>query len=256
VKLGAMLPALAKRQSPRLLLISLAGWTLLLASDRQLMLSGLCLSPSSQPLSGGIEALLAFNSPPRLMLGWLAMMLAMMPPLLTQPLAHLWHRSLARRRSRAIATFAVGYGAVWLAAGIVLTAMAILLEPIMAATGVPALVAAAALAIVWQITPARQFCLNRCHRQARLSAVGIAADLDCLNYGIAVGLSCAGSCWAWMLMPLVAEGVQLPVMAAVTVMLMVERVAPARPARWGFAVPLVSMDAFPRLRLNRMEKAA
>jgi len=36
---------------------------------------------------------------------------------------HLWHRSLARRRSRAIAAFAVGYGAVGWRSGIVLTAM-------------------------------------------------------------------------------------------------------------------------------------
>jgi len=254
VKLGAMLSAVAKRQSPRLLLISLAGWLLLLASDRQLMLPGLCLSPSTRPLSGGIEAVFAFNPPPTLMLGWLAMMLAMMPPLLTQPMAHLWHRSLARRRSRAIAAFAVGYGAVWLAAGIVLTAMAILLKAMTAAMAMPALVAAAALAIVWQIAPVRQICLNRCHRLPRLSVFGVAADLDCLNYGVAVGLSCAGSCWALMLMPLVAEGMQLSVMAAVSVVLIAERVAPARPARWGFAVPAVLMDAFPRLRPDRMER--
>jgi len=56
--------AVAKRQSPRLLLISLAGWLLLLASDRQLMLPGRVFHPVRGPLSGGIEAVFAFN--PRL----------------------------------------------------------------------------------------------------------------------------------------------------------------------------------------------
>jgi predicted metal-binding membrane protein len=252
VKLGKMLPAVAKRQSPRLLLIGLTGWMLLLASDQQMILPGLCLSPDTRSASGGIEAILAFNPPLTLILGWLPMMLAMMPPLLTQPLAHLWHRSLARRRNRAIVAFAAGYGAVWLAAGIVLTATAMLLKAVTAATGTPALIVAAALVIVWQITPARQICLNRCHRLPRLSAFGVAADLDCLNHGVAVGVWCVGSCWAWMLMPLVAEGMHLSVMAAVSVLLMAERVAPARPARWGFAVPPMLADTFSRLRPNRV----
>jgi predicted metal-binding membrane protein len=247
MKLGRTLSAGLKRQSPRLLLASMAGWALLLPSDRQLILPGLCFSPGARPASGGIEGILAFNPARALLLGWLAMMLAMMPPLLTQPLAHLWHRSLTHRRARATLIFAVGYSAVWLAAGIVLTAAAILIEATTIAAETPALIAVA-VAVAWQIAPFRQICLNRCHHLPRLSISGVAADLDCLHYGIALGFWCVGSCWSLMLLPLVAGELHPFVMAALSVGLVVERMAPARGARWGFELPPKIMDAFSRLR--------
>jgi predicted metal-binding membrane protein len=180
------------------------------------------------------------------------MWLAMMAPLLSQPLAHLWHRSLARRRIRAIAIFVAGYGAVWLAAGIVLTIAAVLLESMASLTGVPAFAAAVAIAIAWQLFPGRQICLNRCHRVPRLSAFGIAADIDCLGYGFAAGVWCVGSCWALMLLPLAAGAMHLPVMAGISVVLIGERMTPPRLVRWGIALPPVLGDTLNRIWPNRV----
>ena len=167
-----------------------------------------------------------------LMLDWCAMLLAMMPPLLREPLAHLRRRSLARRRARAITAFAAGYGAVWLVAGIVLLAAATAIAAAANAMGTPVPLAAGAIAITWQMTPARQLCLNRCHRLPRLSAFGFAADRDCVSFGFSHGFWCAATCAPLMLLPLMAPPIHLPLMALLSASLMLERMAPAQPEVW------------------------
>ena len=49
---------------------------------------------------------------------WALMLVAMMAPLTIPALHHVRFTSLARRRGRAIAMFVAGYGAVWMACGI------------------------------------------------------------------------------------------------------------------------------------------
>src|SRR5262249_60777893 len=80
-----------------------------------LLVPELCLS-SDAPVER-LRAIGAFNPPALLMLAWCAMLLAMMPPLLREPLAHLRRRSLVRRRGRGITPLVAGYGAGWLAGG-------------------------------------------------------------------------------------------------------------------------------------------
>jgi predicted metal-binding membrane protein len=179
-----------------------------------------------------MEAALLLNPPAGLAWPWLTMLLAMMPPLLARPVAHLWERSLARRRLRAIALFAAGYVAVWMLAGIVLMMAAIALKTLVGAAFLPAPAVAVAIALLWQATPVKQACLNRCHRLPRLSAFGLAADRDCLRYGLVAAFWCVGTCWALMLVPLVADQAHAAVMAVSAVVLLAERAAPARPLRW------------------------
>jgi predicted metal-binding membrane protein len=252
MKIGAVLLALAKRQSPALLAVSVAGWAALLAFDQALILPVLC-GPNALA-ADGVAAMLVLNPPGLLMLAWSGMLLAMMPPLLTQAIAHLRLRSLSRRRWRATAVFVAGYAAVWLAVGAVLTALALMLGALQAGSGAPAWFAAIVLAVVWQIAPTRQHCLNRCHRVSRLSAFGLRADLDCLRYGVSHGFWCAGVCWPLMLLPLTADRAHLAVMVAVMPALVLERARAPRPARWGLPLPRsllpsrLSSSSPPRLR--------
>jgi predicted metal-binding membrane protein len=232
-------PAALRQQPMPLLAVSAAGWTLLALQDTSYAVPALCLSAGASAAAGLIAAL-TFNPPLWLGLAWLAMLLAMMPPLLAQPLLYLWHRSLRRRRARAIALFVIGYGTVWLAAGIVLTMLAIALDVMSPLSG---LALALLIALVWQVTPVKQVCLNRCHSQPPLAAFGLRADADALRYGMTHGIWCAGACWALMLVPLMAGRLHLAAMAAVMLFQVVERMRPGRAPRWGAALPSLAPSA-------------
>lgn len=181
---------------------------------------------------GGFDQWLLLNPPGPLAFAWLAMLLAMMPPLLLQPAAYLWQRSLSRRRWRAIGIFAAVYSALWMLAGAALLVSALALQAAMAGRVLAAAVASIVLALLWQAAPARQHALNRCHHQPRLSAFGWRADRDVLRYAASHAGWCIGACWVWMLLPLLAGPAHLPAMLAVTCLLALERTRPARPARW------------------------
>ena len=231
--IGALLIALLRRQPPALLAASVFGWIALLVLDRMLILPAICGGAST-----GFELTLAVTPPGVLVLAWFAMLLAMMSPLLAGPIAHVRLRSFKRRRFRSLALFLTGYGAVWFAAAPLLVAAAYAIRLLAQAIALPAFVVAAVIVLIWQAAPIKQICLNRCHRLPRLSAFGPEADVDCLCYGLATGVWCVGTCWGLMLLPLVADHLHLPVMAAVAMVALIERARLARPARWGFAVRL------------------
>ncbi|MHC5763717.1 copper chaperone, partial [Nostoc sp.] len=159
-----------------------------------------------------------------------------MSPLLADPIRHLWVRSLPRRRWIAIVLFLTAYVAIWMLAGVVLMLASILLQLIAGDGWLAAPGLALVLAVAWQASPWKQTCLNHCHWTPRLSPFGLAADRDCLRYGIVNGFWCVGSCWALMLLPLAAGHTYLTLMAATGLILVVERYRPARPALW--RVPL------------------
>ena len=154
---------------------------------------------------------------------WLPMVAAMMLPLTLPPLTYLHVRSLARRRLRAEALFLQGYLMAWLVAGAALP----LLAPMPAAW-------AAGMALAWQLTPAKQRCLNGCHRLPRLAVFGWRAERDALAYGLRQGGYCVGACWALMLPTLLLEHGHLLAMAAVTLFVLAERMAPPKPPAWGW----------------------
>jgi predicted metal-binding membrane protein len=209
VRAGAGLP---------LLLASLSGWLVLLGLDQQVSVAALC-TPSGPAPDAAAMAVLAVAS--------LAMIVAMMAPLLTQPLAYIWNRSLARRRRRAIALFIAAYVAVWTIAVVLLQAAA---AGLMAIAGGWA--AALGVVLLWHAMPARQGVLNRCHRLPNLSAFGWRADGDCLRFGLGAGLWCVGACWAAMLLPMVLASGHLLAMPIVAAFLLVERQLPGRAPRW------------------------
>jgi predicted metal-binding membrane protein len=218
--------------------ISLAAWSVLALYGSDLALPAFCSTESlrAMPLSVSLDLALLLNSPAKLAAGWALMIAAMMSPLLITPLRHVQERSFAKRRARATLLFATGYIAVWMAAGLGLQAAALAVrwaEPApLVGVGL-----ATVVALLWQVSPAKQWCLNRCHRRPHLAAFGAAADRGALGYGLANGVSCVGACWALMLLPLFMVQAHLLAMAAVTLFIQAERLENPSPLAWRWRGP-------------------
>ena len=135
---------------------------------------------------------------------------------------------------RAVALFVLGYACVWLIAGALLAVASLALSAAAFATGASPLALASLVVLAWHMTPLRQLCLNRCHRQPPLAAFGLRAEADALGYGVSHGLWCAGTCWAVMLLPLSTSGpLHWGMMLAIMFVSMVERVGAPQAPRWG-----------------------
>jgi predicted metal-binding membrane protein len=226
----------ARRPEMWLLLLGtivLIAWALLLFGGSAFSLPAFCAAQAwtTVPLSVSLDLALLFNSPGQLATGWALMVVAMMLPLAIAPLWHVRERSFAARRGRSMALFVAGFVAIWMAAGAILQAVALL-----ARWAVPMPLACLGVAIVaallWQVSPAKQWCLNRCHQRPPLAAFGRSADLDAFRFGAWNGGACIGACWALMLpMLLIGQG-QLPVMIVVTLFALAESLEDPAPLAW------------------------
>jgi predicted metal-binding membrane protein len=176
-----------------------------------------------------------------LALSWWAMTALTMLPL-TWPWLRALHRISRAERSAALSpalppAFAAGYLAVWLGFG----AGAAALQLLVASWAVPepelrsALLAAAGL---YQLTPAKAACLERCRSPfaAVLARWPLSAP-GALRLGGEHGLFCLACCWALMLLGLAAGVAGWPWMAALTLLVAAEKLTPAGPrlARWSGA---------------------
>jgi predicted metal-binding membrane protein len=210
---------------------ALLGWGAFIFGAEGASLPGICAaSPLADRPAAWLDLAMALGLPAKLALCWALMIAAMMPPLVLEPLRHLRDRSLARRRGRATTLFAVGYAAVWMTAGAALQTLALACRLAAPDAWAP-LLAGFAAAVLWQVSPAKQICLNACHRRPPLAAFGWAAERDALLFGITHALWCVGACWALMLLPLLVGQGHLLVMAGVGVFLLGERLErPATPA--------------------------
>jgi predicted metal-binding membrane protein len=232
----------------------LVAWSVLALDGRGFTLPAFCSAATLRgvPLSVSLDLALMFNSPAQLAAGWALMVAAMMSPLIVAPLQHVRDRSFARRRARSMLLFVAGYLAVWMIAGAALQAVALAARwaaPALAYLGI-----AAAAAMAWQISPAKQWCLNRCHRQPHLSAFGAAADRDAFDFGLTNGASCVGACWALMLLMLFAGQGHVLAMIALTLFVFAERLESPAPLEWrwrgpGKALRIVAAQARMRLAL-------
>lgn len=231
---------LTRRPDPLVVLgsASLMAWLVLGFHGGGLTLPALCSTEplATMPLSVSFELALLLNSPAKLAAGCVLMIAATMLPLMIAPLRHIQERSFAKRRTRATLLFGTGYMTVWMAAGMALQAVALAArwaEP----APLTCLTAAAVIALLWQVSPAKQWCLNRCHRQPHLAAFGAAADRDAFGYGLANGAACVGACWALMLLPLLLAQAHLLGMAAVTLFILAERLENPAPLAWRWRGP-------------------
>jgi len=183
------------------------------------------------PSSVNSHCLRMEDSPRALAAGWVLMLVAMMAPLTIPALHHVRFTSLARRRGRAIAMFVAGYGAVWMACGIPITAIEHGVLIVAPDSYVPATFAVL-LALIWQASPFKQLCLNRCHDKRPIAVFGLEADLDVFRFGLTHGAWCVGGCWPLMLFSMLLPDRHLLAMAAVAVLVFCERLEDPEPPRW------------------------
>ena len=139
---------------------------------------------------------------PELLLGTTLMMLAMMGPLTAGPMHHLWHRSLARHRLRAIGLFWLAYIALWSLVGVLFALAAANASRIGNAV---LLVLTLLIALAWQLLPAKATTLRRCHLRPPLAVFGARALLDPPWFALRLTGWCVASCWAVMVAALAAQ---------------------------------------------------
>ena len=249
---------LARVRNP-VLLLSAMTWILLVGQPGGVGMFVHCPATKSQmPSPASFQMLLAMNPPAYLAAAWSLMLVAMMSPVLIEPIRHIRLRSFTYRRARSIMLFVTGYAAIWMALGGVLLsidlAAKLLPQSYLVAGGM------VLIASVWQFSPIKQRCLNRCHAHAELAAFGIAADFDALRFGMTHGIWCAGSCWALMLFPMVLPRGHVLAMAAVAVLIFSERLEQPTPPCWrwrglGRAIRIVVVQARIRLQALRLGPA-
>lgn len=251
---------LARVRDP-VLLMSAVAWILLLIDPGSMMIFAHCPATSSgaMPAPASFPMLLAMNPPAYVAAGWALMLVAMMSPVLIAPVCHIRLRSFTHRRARSIAIFVTGYAAIWMALGGVLVAIELAAKLLAPQSYLPA-AGVVLIALVWQFSPIKQRCLNRCHAHTELAAFGAAADFAALRFGMTHGIWCAGSCWALMLLPMLLPLGHLAAMAMVAVLIFSERLEePMRPCwrRRGFGKVIRIVVAQARIRLHalRLEPA-
>jgi hypothetical protein len=126
---------------------------------------------------------------------WLWMVVAMMFPLLGDPLRTVHFRSFPNRRVIAAASFLLGYTLVWALAGVPvvwLRAQAWTHHLQLAAL-------AFAFGAGWVCTRFHRWGQRACHAKRALSAWGWRAQRDAAAYGVRVGMACVVTCWPLML---------------------------------------------------------
>ncbi|PUB78738.1 MAG: hypothetical protein DBO99_06085 [gamma proteobacterium symbiont of Ctena orbiculata] len=235
MRVAAIWSVLSEPPWPWLILVSAIGWVVMIGIQTDTTATELCIAPTGSESSRfwrNVALSLSQISAIQFLSAWLVMLIAMMTPILANPLCHLWNSSMARRRRRAIALFLFTYLSVWLLAGLFLVAGTVVLNGLDRVMGWPTGLIALALALTWQASPIKQFCLNRCHWLPRLSPLGWAADRDCLRFGLTNACWCASTCWTLMMVPLSAGNAHVPAMILVSAVMIVDRLRPARRPCW------------------------
>ncbi|MEP7140204.1 MAG: DUF2182 domain-containing protein [Caldimonas sp.] len=185
--------------------------------------------------SGGAEALIAALAM------WSVMMLAMMLPSVA-PSASMFATLSARRDAegarRASASYVTGYVSAWIGYGAAaalaqwLLAHVLLLDPMAQSTSAWLSAAIVLGAGAFQFTPLKQACLSKCRTPL---AFFMAKWRDGARGAVVVGLQhgsyCVGCCWALMAVMFVVGAMNLVWMAALTLLILAEKVTPAR---WRF----------------------
>jgi predicted metal-binding membrane protein len=172
-----------------------------------------------------------FHSPVHYTAMWSAMILAMAPPLLLREVGRLWRASLRRLRHLTLASFLCGYVGIWVLAGVALSTLSEWVSG-----RAERIAVSIALVVLWHCSPARQRCLNACHRVPTLRVFGTAALWDSLRYGLSTGCYCVAACGLLMLLVVLVKDYHLAVMAVATAVTTIERYLPARRPVWRLPV--------------------
>jgi Predicted metal-binding integral membrane protein (DUF2182) len=234
---GLLIREFGKRPWPVLILLSAIGLGLSGVMAQSATIPGFCgmLGVSAfgaLPPFELLKVVLAINPPSTFLSSWALMLLAMMPPLMAFPLAHVAKSTFPRRRAAAYACFLSGYGAVWFAAGAPLMAVALLAQAYFS-DSLAGLIALSLGALAWSSSPWQQMAVNRGHSVTRIAVFGWRGHFDAFCFGIVHAKWCLATCWLWMLLPMVTDtSWHLPLMAVSAAAMLAERIAPLGAPRW------------------------
>lgn len=225
----AALREMASGRSWPIAAFSAAAWVLVVGLDHSILTPNICSSSSTADWIGGsaFAALVSINASARQALSWFVMLLAMMTPLIWQPLAHVWDRSLAERRVRAVLLFLGGYLGVWMIAMAILALISVALR-LAAGSAIVAFTITIGFAVFWQMTPVKARFLKRCHVLRPLPAFNLYADIASFRYGMEIACACIVTCWAIMLLPLTSDAAHIPIMGTAELLMLSERYSKTR----------------------------
>jgi predicted metal-binding membrane protein len=215
-----------------------AAWLVTLHLATPHMRVGLLTSASrGQMAPMGMSSQMALGP---FMAGWIAMMAAMMVPALVPVVAALeWWTRASNRPRAGVPLLVAGYLLVWSAVGLVAYAVLAALQDWTAPATSPALRLGAALLVVagaYQLTHLKRVCVRQCRSPLPLRHLGP------LRAGIIRGLYSLGCCWALMLVLLLLGMMNLIWMAAVTLIVLAEEVAPkGELVRWFVGLALMGL---------------
>jgi predicted metal-binding membrane protein len=216
-----------------LVLLSAVAWLYVVREPDDDMAVGVLTRPdSTDPMSamdmGAGMSLTIF------MTTWVVMMVAMMFPA-TAPVVLVfdrWRRARHRTPSLTV-SFVLGYLAVWTAAGLSVYAALMVIEDYVTSSENAVRVGGATLvaAGLYQLSPLKSMCLTKCRspltlvmKHAQQLGRGL---LGPLQVGVVHGAYCLGCCWALMAILVVLGLMNLGWMAAVSALILVEKVLPA-----------------------------
>jgi len=164
---------------------------------------------------------------------WVVMMAAMMFPSVA-PMAIIWIRSVAGRPTvgaRVVGTvlFLVGYLVAWVAFGVLVYLSLVGIDHLLRTTPAVGPWAGAgvfAVAGVYQLSPLKGACLSHCRTPigAFVHYAGFSGRTRDLRVGLHHGLYCVGCCWGLMTLLVAVGAMNLPVMVALTGVILIEKV--------------------------------
>jgi predicted metal-binding membrane protein len=168
---------------------------------------------------------------------WVVMMVGMMLPTAAPTLllyAGVLRKSVPGAPAQLlVAAFATGYLLVWTLFSVVATVLqrllseTMLLSPMMELQNRTWAGALLVIAGVYQLTPLKSSCLQHCRSPVAFISQHWRADTrGALRMGLTHGLFCLGCCWALMLLLFVGGVMNLWVIAAITLFVLMEKVAP------------------------------
>lgn len=251
-RLAAFRSQIARGAMPWLLAVSAVTIALISLLPHR---GGLASLVATARHTGVIAAVVSLCEPAiawRAALDWGLMVIAMMTPLISMPLAYVRRSSAPEAQPGAVAAFLLSYlGCWWGAAAIFVLALLVLASITPSAT---TLRLAFALSLTWSASPWAQAARNRCHRTVRIGGLPPQVYWDAAGQGVQTASGCILACWPWMLVPMLAHHGHGVLMVAATLYLFAERVAPHSAPSW--RVPPALESIFGPGQLVRLSRRA
>lgn len=200
-------------------------WSARMATD---MSGGAAAASTRMDMDMGGDGALSLAA---FLVAWLAMMAAMMFPAVT-PIVKLYGRAAAAGRVAPLPFFIAGYIVVWGSIGLpAYVAWRWLMDPVAEGQPWAARLAGVVLltAAAWQLNPLKTACLRHCRSPISFFlrfGSDVARPGGALRMGATHGAFCLGCCWALMAVLVALGTMQLAWMAALALLILVEKNAP------------------------------